>query len=50
MLRKGKKGPQIDDAETFIGLERTSDAIAHMLSGKTTGKVVVKIGEEVAQE
>ena len=40
----------VDDAEAFIGLERTSDAIAHMLSGKTTGKVVVKIGEEVAQE
>ena len=35
-----------DDSGDFVGLERVSDAVAHMLSGTTIGKVVVKIGEE----
>lgn len=33
----------VDDSSTFVGLESVSDAIEHMLSGKTIGKVVVKI-------
>merc|ERR1711862_575616 len=33
----------VDDTHEFVGLESVSDAIDHMLSGKTIGKVVVKI-------
>lgn len=33
----------IDNSENFGGLESVSDAIEHMLSGKTIGKVIVKI-------
>jgi len=33
----------VDDAPKFVGLESVSEAIEHMLSGKTIGKVVVKI-------
>jgi len=33
----------VDENTEFIGLESVSDAITHMLSGKTIGKVVVKI-------
>lgn len=33
----------VDQAPQFVGLESVSAAIAHMLSGKTIGKVVVKI-------
>ena len=29
--------------DEFVGLESVTDAISHMLSGKTIGKVVVKI-------
>ena len=31
------------DSEHFEGLENIADAVDHMLSGKTVGKVVVKI-------
>lgn len=33
----------VDNAPVFVGLESITDAINHMLSGKTIGKVVVKI-------
>ena len=33
----------IDDTEEFSGLDSVSDAIDHMLSGKTIGKVIVKV-------
>lgn len=33
----------VDDSPKFVGLESVSEAIDHMLSGKTIGKVVVKI-------
>jgi len=33
----------VDKSPEFVGLESVSDAINHMLSGKTIGKVVVKI-------
>eukprot|EP00536_Pseudo-nitzschia_multiseries_P007510 jgi/Psemu1/195770/e_gw1.177.5.1 len=33
----------VDKSPEFVGLESVSDAIDHMLSGKTIGKVVVKI-------
>lgn len=33
----------VDKSPKFVGLESVSDAINHMLSGKTIGKVVVKI-------
>mmetsp|Transcript_35084 Transcript_35084/g.41870 ORF Transcript_35084/g.41870 Transcript_35084/m.41870 type:complete len:379 (+) Transcript_35084:97-1233(+) len=33
----------VDKSSEFIGLESVSDAISYMLSGKTIGKVVVKI-------
>eukprot|EP00560_Eucampia_antarctica_P010036 CAMPEP_0197830082 /NCGR_PEP_ID=MMETSP1437-20131217/6671_1 /TAXON_ID=49252 ORGANISM="Eucampia antarctica, Strain CCMP1452" /NCGR_SAMPLE_ID=MMETSP1437 /ASSEMBLY_ACC=CAM_ASM_001096 /LENGTH=394 /DNA_ID=CAMNT_0043432223 /DNA_START=22 /DNA_END=1206 /DNA_ORIENTATION=+ len=33
----------VDDAKEFVGLESVSEAIEHMLSGSTIGKVVVEI-------
>jgi len=33
----------VDKSPEFVGLESVSDAVNHMLSGKTIGKVVVKI-------
>ena len=40
---EGKLKSLVDDLDEFVGLESVSDAINHMLSSKTIGKVVVKI-------
>ena len=40
---EGKLKSLVDDLDEFAGLESVSDAINHMLSSKTIGKVVVKI-------
>lgn len=34
----------VDDSQTFEGLESVVDAVEHMLSGSTVGKVVVQLG------
>jgi hypothetical protein len=36
----------IDDTRTFTGVEAVPDAVEHMLSRNTLGKVVVRITEE----
>lgn len=33
----------VDDSRTFHGLESVADAVEHMLSGTTSGKVVVSL-------
>ncbi|OEU10065.1 NAD(P)-binding protein [Fragilariopsis cylindrus CCMP1102] len=43
LYAKGKLKSLVDDTPKFVGLESVSDALEHMLSGKTTGKVVVEI-------
>lgn len=43
LFAEGKLQSLVDESETFVGLESVSDAIAHMLSGTTIGKVVVKL-------
>jgi NADPH:quinone reductase-like Zn-dependent oxidoreductase len=43
---EGKLKSLVDKAPEFSGLESVSDAINHMLSGTSVGKVVVKIGED----
>jgi len=43
LYAKGKLQSLVDDIKTFDGLESVTDAIDHMLSGTTIGKVVVKI-------
>ena len=36
----------VDDSRRFVGLEAVADAVEHMLSGTTTGKVVVQIAQD----
>jgi NADPH-dependent curcumin reductase CurA len=43
LYAKGKIKSLVDKSPKFVGLESVSDAIEHMLSGRTTGKVVVEI-------
>jgi|AntRauTorckE5430_2_1112549.scaffolds.fasta_scaffold02436_4 hypothetical protein len=43
LFAEGKLQSIVDKSFEFEGLESVSDAIEHMLSGKTIGKVVVKI-------
>jgi len=43
LYEEGKLKSLVDDTEQFVGLESVPDAINHMLSGKTIGKVVVRI-------
>jgi NADPH-dependent curcumin reductase CurA len=43
LFAEGKLQSIVDETATFEGLDSVSDAIEHMLSGKTTGKVVVKL-------
>mmetsp|Transcript_26782 Transcript_26782/g.61653 ORF Transcript_26782/g.61653 Transcript_26782/m.61653 type:complete len:380 (-) Transcript_26782:312-1451(-) len=43
LFAEGKIKSIVDDTDEFVGLESVSNAIDHMLSGKTIGKVVVRI-------
>jgi NADPH:quinone reductase-like Zn-dependent oxidoreductase len=43
LYEEGKLRSLVDDKEIFVGLETVTDAINHMLSSKTIGKVVVQI-------
>lgn len=43
LFSEGKLKSLVDNTKDFVGLESVSDAIEHMLSGKTIGKVVAKI-------
>lgn len=43
LFKQGKIKSLVDKAAEFSGLESVSAAVDHMLSGKTIGKVVVKI-------
>lgn len=43
LFAEGKITSIVDDTDEFVGLESVSNAIDHMLSGKTIGKVVVRI-------
>ena len=43
LFEEGKLKSLVDDTEEFVGLESVTEAIKHMLSSKTIGKVVVRI-------
>mmetsp|Transcript_13095 Transcript_13095/g.28291 ORF Transcript_13095/g.28291 Transcript_13095/m.28291 type:complete len:385 (+) Transcript_13095:78-1232(+) len=43
LFEEGKIKSLVDDEEEFVGLESVTEAIRHMLSGRTIGKVVVRI-------
>lgn len=43
LFAEGKLKVLLDDSQTFEGLESIPDAIEHMLSGSTIGKVVVTL-------
>lgn len=43
LYEEGKLRSLVDDKAKFVGLETVTDAINHMLSSKTIGKVVVQI-------
>lgn len=46
LFAEGKLKSLVDNAPEFTGLESVSDAISHMLSGTTIGKVIVKIDKD----
>lgn len=41
---EGRLQAWVDESRTFDGLESVADAVEHMLSGGTVGKVVVRFG------
>lgn len=43
VFKEGKLTSLVDDTKKFSGLESIPDAIEHMLSGQTIGKVIVQI-------
>jgi hypothetical protein len=43
--QRGTVRAVIDDAATFVGVEAIPDAIDHMLSRNTVGKVVVRLSD-----